>query len=129
MPHKPRINCSHGKPRSYIRRIRIRVYSPGNLEHHTRIILAPGGRHFTEDGIDSLLEAVAREIDERMAGHEYKLVELKESATFNFVCVRERTLDELTEHLQRIGKCPKVPDGDLSRPQLSDSAAIPASAS
>jgi len=78
------------KSRKLIRRVTIKIFAPGNVVFQRRIILAGGGRVFTEDGIQKLLEDTADEIDRRMPGHDYELVELQESASFNFVCRGER---------------------------------------
>lgn len=80
--------CS--KSRKLTRRIVIKIFAPDNVYSQKRIIVASGGRHFSDEGIEKILEDVAEEIDRRMPGHEYELVELIEGAHFNFVCRGER---------------------------------------
>lgn len=80
------------KSRKLARRVVIRIFNPGNASSQTRIILAGADKHFTEAGIQSLLESTAEEIERLLPGHEYSLVELKQPAHFNFVCLGEKNL-------------------------------------
>jgi hypothetical protein len=86
----PRILSRCSKSRKLVRRVTIKIFAPYNVHYHKRIILAPGGNHFTEEGIDKILEDTAAEIERRIPGYEYELVEIIEGAHFNFVCRGER---------------------------------------
>lgn len=64
--------------------VEIRVFGAGNEESIRRRYHAPRGRGFTVKGVDEIVEAVAKEVEQRMPGHEFKLVELAPNR-FNFV--------------------------------------------
>jgi hypothetical protein len=98
---------SRGKPR-LVRQVTIKIFAPENRGFHKQIILAGNGRTFTEEGIQKLLEAKAEEIEKRMPGHEYRLVELADKASFNFVWVgkteeRMRAEDAATDLCAALG--------------------------
>src|ERR1700741_1908082 len=78
------------KSRRLLRRLVIKIFAPSNDVSQRRIILAGDGRHFTEEGVEIILEQTAAEIEAPMKGHEYHLVELGEPGHFNFVCAGER---------------------------------------
>jgi len=70
------------------KKIKAKVFSPGNSKCFVREHRAPAGRGITEEGIANYLKNVSDAIEKLWPGHEYRLVELAANS-FNFVWVRE----------------------------------------
>jgi hypothetical protein len=93
------------------RTVRIKVFAPGNAQVEKRIVTAPGGQGYSEDGVQQLLDDTANRIEHAMPGHEYRLVALG-PATFNFVWVRYNAPQEEQLPQEAISTDVGAPDGD-----------------
>ena len=71
---------------SIAKRIEVRIFAPGNKTSHAIHLFAGDRKAFTQQGIDSILENCANDIEKRFPGEEYRLVELTGNR-FNFVWV------------------------------------------
>jgi hypothetical protein len=67
-----------------IKTVTVRIFEPGSAIARTRRCCALKGKHWTEPGIQQLLEYLAAEIEKVMPTEEYELVELA-ADRFNFV--------------------------------------------
>lgn len=76
----------------HIKTVTVRIFEPGNKIARTRRCVALKGQHWTEHGIQQLLEYMASEIEKVMPLEEYELVELNPSR-FNFVHRGVKTID------------------------------------
>lgn len=67
-----------------MRRIKVRVFEPGNKRHHDEVYKVAPGKMFTERGVDLVLAQVAEELERRMPLEEYRLVPIA-GGQFNFI--------------------------------------------
>jgi hypothetical protein len=73
----------------HIRRIRVKIFSPGNKGFMRKTLAAAPGQAFTEAGIERILDQVAETIDKLHPAHEYSMVQVDVDA-FNFVWRAEK---------------------------------------
>lgn len=84
------------------KRAAIKVFAPGNTKCKTILQCAPGGKVFTQEGIDQVLEHIAGRIESVYPSEEYRLVPTGPGA-FNFVHVGPRLAEpeeEITKALE-----------------------------
>lgn len=70
------------------RKVKAKIFFPGNQKHLPLEHRAPNGQGITEDGIAKWLENVSSAIEKKFPGHEYRMVELS-ACSFNFIWVGE----------------------------------------
>ena len=70
------------------KKLKAKIFYPGNQKHVVRENRAPAGKGFAEDNIIGWLKHLADSIEKAFPNHEYRMVELA-PWSFNFVWVRE----------------------------------------
>jgi hypothetical protein len=66
------------------KKIKLKIFYPGNQKHVVKELRAPAGRGITESAIADWLKSFADGIEKAWPEHEYRLVELAPNS-FNFV--------------------------------------------
>jgi len=66
------------------KRVRVKVFLPGNKKHGTVIYKSQSGKGYHATGIDELLDNIATRLEQVYPGEEYRLVALAPDS-FNFV--------------------------------------------
>lgn len=72
-----------------IKRLRVKIFLPGNSKFARRTFAARPGCVLTEDGIDQILDFLAEEVEKLFADHEYQVVQVAPDQ-FNFVWRSEK---------------------------------------
>lgn len=68
-----------------MRKIVFKVFDSANRRVLRRVVIAaPKGKRFTPKGVDDNLESFVNELDRKVPGHQYRLVQVG-PAEFNFV--------------------------------------------
>lgn len=72
-----------------IKRLRVKIFLPGNSKFARRTFAARSGCVLTENGIDQVLDFLAEEVEKSFPEHEYQLLQVAPDQ-FNFVWRSEK---------------------------------------
>jgi hypothetical protein len=86
-----------------MRRLQIRVFTPGNDESELFTHRAPRGLAFTQAGRDQIFSTVWRDLEAWWPEYDYKLVHIG-GHCFNFVCMGERGAANNSELLRQLAE-------------------------
>jgi hypothetical protein len=71
------------------KRIRVKIFAPGNKQGNALIIKAPKGKQFTEQGIAAHLDNIANQLEKAYPKDDFRMIELRDGQV-NFVHQGER---------------------------------------
>lgn len=72
-----------------LKRIRVKLFLPGNQKFVRKTFAAKPGHRLTEDGLDQILEFAVDQVEKLFPGHEYSMVQVG-PRDFNFVWISEK---------------------------------------
>lgn len=83
--------------------LRIKVFAKGNKTSTLRVLKPTAGKGWNEKGVDTILDKIAEDLEQRFPTEEFRLVELERNV-FNFVHAGPLPPEEITAKLEKIAE-------------------------